>query len=72
MVSRKSNSNASEPDYKAAGELIRNSPRLQHSAQVSWWQKFMIFCCSDASNEVGKPESSAVPDNIAFHRPIHG
>ena len=72
MVSRKTNSNVSEPNYQVAGDIIRNSPRLQAGSRPSWWQRFMIFCCSDASNEVGKPESSAVPDNIEFHRPIHG
>ena len=29
----------------------------------SWWQRFLIFCCNDPSQEVGKPESSSMPDN---------
>ncbi len=47
-----------------------------HAAERSWWHRFLMFCCDDSQNDIGKPEMASMPDNGASYdyggRPIHG
>ncbi len=48
-----------------------------HAAERSWWHRFLMFCCDDSQNDIGKPDAASMPDNgLSGYdyggRPIHG